>query len=93
MQQKIKMDIKEIVIDNEKLYLKKGRFGWGIVHPIKIDGKINWKNLIAGGSWWKLGGIIFIVLIILGCVYEYSQAVEIANNCLNNTINYIPIIK
>lgn len=87
------MDIKEIVIDNEKLYLSKGKLGWSVVHPIKIDGKINWKNLVAGGSWWKLGGIIFIVLIILGCIYEYSQAVEIANNCINNTINYIPIIK
>lgn len=88
------MEIKEVIIENEKIYLKKNRFGWKVVHPIKIDGKINWKNLISGGNWWNLLIILIIILIILGCVNEYSNAVRTANECLNYTqINYIPIIK
>ena len=42
--------IKEIEIEGEKIFLKKSFLGYGVVHPIKIDGKINWKNLLAGGS-------------------------------------------
>lgn len=79
------MDIKEVIIDEEKLYLKKGKLGWAVVQPIKIDGKINWKNLLIGGSWIKFGITVFIILIILGCVYEYSQALTVANECLNKT--------
>ena len=94
-------NVKEVIIDRETVYLKKDMFGWHEVHPIKNkDGTINWKNLIAGGSWAKLGIIIFIVLVILGCVYEYSNSVIVANDCLNNScqtcfsqqLNYTKII-
>ena len=77
-------DIKEIEINNETIYLKKGFFGWRVIYPYKVNGKINWKNLIAGGNWWNLVIIGVIVLIILGAVYEYSNAVKIANQCLLN---------
>jgi hypothetical protein len=83
------MKAEEVIINNEKVYLKKDRLGWHEVHPIKnIDGTINWKNLISGGSWVKLGIVVFIVLIILGCVYEYSTALKITNDCLNNSCLY-----
>jgi hypothetical protein len=94
-------NLKEVIIDEEKIYLKKDRLGWHEVHLIKNeDGSINWKNLISGGSWIKLGIVIFIVLIILGCILEYSTALKIANNCLNNScltclnqqVNYPDII-
>ena len=82
IQRKMK-NIKKITIENEEIYLKKsGIFGWGIVYPYKINGKINWKNLLIGGSWIKLIIILFAVLIILGCINEYSTAVKIANECL-----------
>jgi len=86
--------IKQITIENETIHLKKSKYlGWSVIKPYKIDGKINWKNLLIGGSWIKLIIIIIIILIILGCIYEYSTAVKIANDCLNKTnINYyIPI--
>lgn len=84
-----KHKIKKIFIDEEKVYLKKKSwFGYSIVYPVKTDGKINWKNFIAGGSWIKLGIIAFIILIILGCIMEYSHAVKIANDCLNATNLY-----
>lgn len=77
--------IKEIELDNERIFLKKGFLGWNVVYPYKIDGKIVWKNLIAGGNWWRLLIIGFIVLIILGSVWEYSNAVRVANQCLNQS--------
>lgn len=81
------MKIQEIQINNERVFLKKGFFGWKVVKPIKIDDKINWKNLICGGSWFNLFVVFLIVIIILGCLYEYSIALKTANDCLlNNTI-------
>lgn len=77
--------IKEAIIEGEKIYMKKSPLlGWRIVHPIKIDGKINWKNLISGGSWYKLVGTIIFVLLMIGAITEYSNAVRIANECLLN---------
>ena len=98
------MKIEEVIVNGEKVYLKKDRLGWHEVHPIKKDitqpiriGKkinwknINWKNLISGGSWIKLGIVFFIILIICGCIYEYSTAVRIANECIDSTRLYIPL--
>ncbi len=92
MQIKIKMKpLEEIEIGNEVVYFRKGFLGWHIVYPYKINGKINWKNLIAGGNWWKLIIITLLVLIILGCVWEYSNTLSIANECLKNqAIKIIP---
>lgn len=77
--------IHKVEVNGEKIYLKKNfLFGWGIINPIKNeDGSINWKNLICGGSWFKLIVLGFIILIILGAVYEYSMAVSMANECLS----------
>lgn len=85
-----KRKIKRVYIEGEKVYMKKSFFGWSVVHPCKTDGKINLKNLIAGGNWIKLGIILFIVILILGCIYEYTTALKIANDCLEkvNTFPY-----
>jgi hypothetical protein len=85
---KIKSEIKEINIDNDKIYLRKSKLGsWKIVHPIKNpDNSINWKNLIAGGNWKNLIMISILVAIILFCLYDWSNAIKTANECLNKTI-------
>lgn len=76
-----------VEVNGEKIHLRKDFLGWHQVHPIMDeDGKLNWKNLIAGGSWTKLLIVIVVVLLILGCIYEYSTAIKIANDCLNKTI-------
>lgn len=86
--------IKKIEIDGESIYINKGRLGWSVVHPIKNDdGSINWKNLICGGAWWKLGVIAFVVIVILGCLYEYSTAVELANKCLHSRLSLDNFLK
>lgn len=83
--------LEEIEIGNEVVFFRKGFLGWNIVYPIRERGKINWKNLIAGGNWWKLLIITLLVLIILGCIYEYANTLNVANECLkqNQLIKYI----
>jgi len=76
----------QIEIEEETIYLRKSFLGWTIIHPTKIDNKINWKNLIAGGNWIKAGITITIILIILGCLSEYSIAVKLLNECLNKNM-------
>jgi len=83
--------IKEIEIDGRIISFKKGIFGWNVVHPIKDkEGKIIWKNLIAGGSWIKLILIIGFVIICLFAIFEVKNLLEIANKCLLNQ-NFIKI--
>ena len=84
------MDIKELNIEGERVFIKKSDiFGWGIVNPYKIDGKLNWKNILIGGSWIKFGVLMMTLLIIAGAIQEYSTAVEMANECVPNILNTI----
>lgn len=86
----MKNTIEEVIVNDELVYLKKSKiFGWGVVYPIKINGKINWKNLIAGGSWIRLGFIALMILLLIGAIKEYSSALELANNCLENCLNHL----
>lgn len=90
-----KPKVREINIDGDRVFISKSNFfGYKVVHPIKIDGKIVWKNLLSGGSWKNLIFIIILVLIILGAINEYSTAVNIANECLlkEQVINF-PTLK
>ena len=83
--------MEKILIEDEAIYLNKSKwFGWGVIKPYKIDGKINWKNLLIGGSWIKFGRVLMTVIIILGCINEYVVALRAANECLSNT--YFKII-
>ena len=83
-------DIKEVYIDGERIFLKKGIFGWGVVHPVSIDGKFNWKNFITGGSWLRFASIILIVIVVLVMIEEHARIFNIANECIANSrvINY-----
>ena len=87
--------IKEVIVDGEKIYLKKDFLGWHTVNPIQKDitkkiggdGKINWdnihwKNLITGGSWFKLLIVTVLILILLGAMFEVAGIVRTANECL-----------
>ena len=73
---------KEVFIDGEVVYIREDFLGWHVTHPIKIDGKINWKNLIAGGSWIKFFLIIIFVILALGAIFEVRSIIQIANECL-----------
>lgn len=83
--------MKSIEINGETIYLRKSKFfGWKVVKPIKENGKINWKNFLIGGSWINLGITIFVILLILGVVSEYSMAIKLLNECLISSKPLIP---
>ena len=78
---------KEVFIDGEVIYLKKDFLGWHTTNPIKIDGKINWKNLIAGGSWIKLFLVVIFVLIMIMAIFEYVNSLRFCADFIANQIN------
>jgi hypothetical protein len=89
-EQIIEKGIFHTYVNNEKIYLKKGNLlGWHIVNLIKNeDGSWNWKNLICGGSWFRLIMIIVFVALCIGAIFEVKHFIDVGNACLNlnNTI-------
>jgi len=57
------------------------------VYPyLNLDGSINWFNALTGGSWIKVGIVIGLVALVLLILYDYSNAIKVGNECLNQTI-------
>jgi len=80
-------EIKEIEVDGDIIYLRKDSLGWRTINPIKNkDGSINWKNLIAGGSWIKLAITIGFVLLIVLSIWEYTHNINILMSCFDNPL-------
>ena len=80
------MDFKKIEIEGETVCMKKSFNGWREIHPIKNeDGKINWKNLICGGSWWNLILVVVFVLVALGAIHEYRSNLSLCADLMNST--------
>lgn len=83
------MKIKEIIIDNERVFLKKGFFGWRVVHPIKKNleepfnwkKNVNWLNLLTGG-WGNLVTLIIIVGMIVLLIISYKGDISSCNDLL-----------
>jgi len=77
-------------INGERIALKKGIFGWGIVYPLRDeDGKINWKNCIAGGSWVKLIFLAVLVFFIIMAIVEYTTNFQFCAEVINNQTKVI----
>ena len=77
--------IETITLQNGKtLDVRKGILGYSVVYPYKnIDGSWNWFNVFTGGSYRKLALSIFLVIIILLFLFNYSEALRIANECIS----------
>lgn len=83
-------NIETIKLGDDTLYLKKSKiFGWGLVNPFRTNGKLNWKNILIGGSWFNLLKLAIILFLLVGCILEYSNAVTLANECLSKSIEVI----
>jgi len=80
--------IDEVTINGERIFLRKSFLGYSVVHPIKIDGKFNWKNFLAGGSWIKLIITLTLCFFLVMAIIEYSTAVRVANQCLEQ-LNFV----
>lgn len=75
-------NIKRIQVDGKELCLRESGDTYRVVKPWKNeDGSINWFNIITGGSWWNLIGVIIIVALILGLLNEYSTNINILLDC------------
>lgn len=81
-------EIKNIEIDNEKIYLKKSNFfGWGVVYPWRNeDGSINWFNLLTGGAWAKLILVALIVFLIVVLMFEYVNNINNLISCFEDIL-------
>jgi len=78
----------------EDLYVKKGRFGYRIVYPIKKDidkpftqDNINWKHLLIG-DWTRLISTSLILLLIMFGIFSYSYDTEMCRDVLSNPCPY-----
>ena len=81
--------IEKITVQNEEVYLKKSGSNWRVIYPIKINGKIIWKNLLSGGSWWNLLYIFIFIAIIFGLINEYLSNLKLTSACLRALPDYI----
>lgn len=81
----------EINLNGERIFLRKTFLGWATINPVNkvlkgnnlepLDKKTNLKNLLIGGSWIKLGIVVFVILVVLGSLWEYRHAVGLFNQC------------
>ena len=88
-------NIKEVEIEGKKIYLKESFNGWKIVYPIKnADGSINWKHLIAGGSWTNLFLVALFVAVMVGFFFEYNHNLKMCSELMNkanlNPLRFVP---
>ena len=81
---KIKSKVVKIWINNKLVYLKKDGNSYRTIKPVFLDGKINWFNLITGGSWKSLIITTAITLIVLGVLYEYSHNIQVLLDCFKD---------
>jgi len=72
------MKIHKVSIDNQDVFVSQRDNSFKVVKPWKNeDGSFNWFNFITGGSWWNLAIVAFIILVVLGTLYEYSNNIDL----------------
>lgn len=81
------MKTKEVFIDGEKVYLKKGMFGYRVVHPVKENGKIVWQNALFGG-WGNFFKLLFILLIAFSLLFGVNEMIEGCKDMAENPCDY-----
>jgi len=75
--------IYRIALNGAEVTLKKDFMGFRVVYPIRnVDGSINWKNLLLGGSWYRLAITIFLLFVIFGFFQEYVNHLNLLTKCL-----------
>ena len=86
----MKNKIKEVDIENEKVYLIKDILGWRVVNPIKTNGKFNWKNFILGNR--KVIIFTIIWLLIMGFIfYGVNEMISSCKDMTKNPCKYFNI--
>jgi len=89
------MVFNETEIESGVKVIKDKLFRYRLIFPIKKeDGKVNWFNLLTGGSWGNLIVVILIVMLCVSLVLAYRHDVATLTECCNtackNLISGIP---
>ena len=82
-------------IEKDVHVVKSKFFRYRLVYPIKDEnGKINWFNLLTGGSWGNLIMVIIICSFLVGLVLAYRadvmHLVECCNSACQNLFKNLP---
>ncbi len=80
----MKMKVVKVWINDTLIRLKKDGKTYRVVHPIIEDGKVNWFNLLTGGSWKSLIITIVITLVVIGILNEYASNIQTLLDCFSN---------
>jgi hypothetical protein len=82
---------------DENVFVRKGKMGYRIIYPYKINGKISWFNLLLGGSWWNFWKTMFFVVMILLMVGSYKHDIisykNITDICLGEPCKFCEMMK
>jgi len=72
----------------EKVYLRKGKFGYRVIHPVNNeDGSKNWVNLLVGG-WGNLFKLLFILFVIFCFIYGSMETMKSCRDMAKNPCKY-----
>lgn len=82
--------IETTIVNNETIHLRKGMLGWKVVYPVKIDNKINKKNLWLGSRGVIIGTIIWL-LIMAFILYGVNTMVSSCRDMAKNPCKYFNI--
>ena len=84
-------NIEEVFVDGDKVYLKKGTFGYRIVQPIKDnEGKTILINLLIGG-WGNFFKLLFILFIVFAFLYGAKEMMGSCNDMAENPCSYFDV--
>lgn len=87
------MEMKEVEIENEKVYLKKDWLGWRVVEPLYLkdaEGKVDWKtwswkNFLNKKGFVTLG---FLLLLLLFLYLGFQEQINNFRAVMNNPCSF-----
>lgn len=68
------------------VFLKKTWYGYRVVYPPVINGKINWRNLLIGDPEIFILTLLFLILLILLIISyraDLNKCIELLKQCKN----------
>jgi len=69
------------------LFIQKTLQGYRQVYPAAWNGKINWKNFLLGGKFWK-NFIIFLILMLIA--FSYYQETKVCREFQSSPCKFLP---
>lgn len=83
--------ITEHTLNGERVFMRKRATGYKQVYPFIVDDKLNWRNILIGGTWANIRNIILIIAVVLMLLWAYQQDAAQFDNLRQNPCDYISI--